>query len=141
MVVVDADIIIMVLRGNQYAANYLKEEVGAWQIVLSCITVTEIMQGAKDKQDLQRINKFLNQYIVVPIQLEISEIFTNLVNKFVLSHDTGIADTLVAATALHYNLPLLTNNQKHFKHIPNLQLVKHNIPQSNNSGGLLGLFS
>lgn len=43
MVVVDADIIIMVLRGNQYAANYLKEEVGAWQIVLSCITVTEIM--------------------------------------------------------------------------------------------------
>ncbi len=34
---------------------------------------------------------------------------------------------VVSATALHYNLPLLTINQKHFKLITNLKLVKHNV--------------
>ncbi len=44
-----------------------------------------------------------------------------------LSHDTDIADMIVAATCLYYQLPLATMNHKHYKHIPNLQLIKHNI--------------
>ena len=94
---------------------------------MSCITVAEILQGARSKEDLNKINKYLNQFIVVPVDYPASDIFSLLIKKFVLNHDTAIADTLVAATALHYQLPLLTMNQKHFKHIPNLKLIKHNI--------------
>ena len=28
---------------------------------------------------------------------------------------------------VHYQLPLLTMNYKHYKHIPNLQLIRHNL--------------
>jgi predicted nucleic acid-binding protein len=34
--------------------------------------------------------------------------------------DTDVA--WIAATALYLNAPLVTNNEKHFRHIPDLQL-------------------
>lgn len=45
----------------------------------------------------------------------ITNIFSSLVQKYVLSHDTDIGDTFVAATALHYQLPLLTMNINTFQ--------------------------
>lgn len=127
MVIIDADVIIELFRKNPIAKSFIINEVGNENIILSCITVAEILQGAKNKEDLLQINKMLKQYIVLPINYSISNIFASLFQNYVLSHDTGIADTLVTATALHYNLPLLSINQKHFKHIPNLILVRHNI--------------
>ena len=127
MVIIDADVIIELLRKNPLAKSFILNEVGNKNIVLSCITIAEIQQGARNKEDLQRINKLLRQYIIVPINYSISDIFEKLFEKFILSHDSKIPDTLVASTALHYNLPLLSINQKHFKHIPDLSLVKHNI--------------
>jgi len=127
MVIIDADVIIELLRKNPLAKSFIYEEVGSVNMILSCITVAEIQQGARSKENLQQINKMLKQYIVVPIDYSISNIFATLFENYTLSHDCGIPDTLVAATALHYNLPLLTINQKHFKQIPDLMLVKHNI--------------
>lgn len=127
MVVVDADVMIEVLRKNPAVASYLRNDIGAFKIVLSAITVAEIQQGATSKENLHQINRFLKQYIVLPIDFAISIIFSNLVQKYVLSHNTDIGDTFVAATALHYHLPLLTMNHKHYKHVPNLQLIRHNL--------------
>lgn len=122
MVIIDADVIIELFRKNPLAKSFILNEVGNQNIVLSCITIAEIQQGANSKEDLQYINKLLRQYIVVPINYSISNIFEKLFEKFILSHDSKIPDTLVAATALHYKLPLLSINQKHFKHIPDLIL-------------------
>jgi predicted nucleic acid-binding protein len=127
MVIVDADVMIEVLRKNPTAATFLRNEIGAFNIVLSAVTIAEIQQGATNKENLQQINRILRQYIILPVEYQISNIFTNLVHKYVLSHNTDIGDTFVAATSLYYQLPLLTMNHKHYKHIPNLQLVKHNI--------------
>lgn len=134
MVIIDADVIIEVLRKNPLAKSFISNEVGSQNIIISCITVAEIQQGANNKEDLQQINKILKQYIKVSIDYSISNIFATLFEKFTLSHSSAIPDTLIAATALHYNLTLLSINQKHFKHIPNLILVKHNIvPLQNKS--------
>jgi predicted nucleic acid-binding protein len=127
MVVVDADVMIEVLRKNPAVASYLRNDIGVFNIVLSAITIAEIQQGATNKENLQQINRLLKQYIVLPIEHNISNIFSSLVQKYVLSHNTDIGDTFVAATALHYQLPLLTMNYKHYKHIPNLQLIRHNL--------------
>lgn len=120
MVIIDADVIIELLRKNPLAKSFIDNEIGSINTILSCITVAEIQQGANNKENLQQINKALKQYIVVPVDYSISHIFATLFENYTLSHDCGIPDTLVAATALHYNLPLLTINQKHFKHVPNL---------------------
>ena len=118
---------IELLRKNASAKSFMINEIDGENIILSCITVAEILQGANNKENLQQLNKFLKEYIIVPIDYTISDIFSSLFKKYVLSHGATISDTLVAATALHYDLPLLTINQKHFRHIPNLKLLKHNI--------------
>lgn len=127
MVVVDADVMIEILRKNSAVASYLRNDIGVFNIVLSAVTIAEIQQGATNKENLQQVNRFLKQYIILPVDHHISNIFSNLVQKYVLSHDTDIGDTFVAATALHYQLTLLTMNHKHYKHIPNLQLIRHNL--------------
>lgn len=81
MVVVDADVMIEVLRKNVVVASYLRDDIGAFNIVLSAITIAEIQQGATNKENLQRINRFLKQYIVLPIDHHISNIFSSLVQK------------------------------------------------------------
>jgi hypothetical protein len=35
----------------------------------------------------------------------------------------GLADALIAATALEYDLPLVTRNRDDFKHIEGLQII------------------
>jgi tRNA(fMet)-specific endonuclease VapC len=127
MVVIDADVMIEVLRKNPAVTSYLRNDIGAYNIVLSAVTIAEIQQGATSKENLQQINRLLKQYIVLPIDHHISSIFSTIVQKYVLSHDTDIGDTFVAATALHFQLPLLTMNLKHYKHIPHLQLIRHNL--------------
>jgi len=127
MVVIDADVMIEVLRKNPAVTSYLRNDIGAFNIVLSAVTIAEIQQGATSKENLQQINRLLKQYIVLPVDHNISSIFSTLVQKYVLSHDTDIGDTFVAATALHFQLPLLTMNLKHYKHIPNLQLIRHDL--------------
>lgn len=140
MVVVDADVMIEVLRKNPVVASYLRNDIGNFNIVISAITIAEIQQGATNKENLQRINRLLKQYIVLPIDFHISNIFSTLVQKYVLSHETDIGDTFVAATALHYQLPLLTMNYKHYKHIPNLQLVRHNLKPMQGGASFNALF-
>lgn len=71
MVVIDADVIIELFRKNPIAKSFIINEVGNENIILSCITVAEILQGAKNKEDLVQINKMLRQHIVVPINYSV----------------------------------------------------------------------
>jgi tRNA(fMet)-specific endonuclease VapC len=122
MVIFDTNILIEIYRGN----IAVKEETERLQtdiFYVSSITVAEFMVGAKDKADLIRIEKQLEKYTAIPINAAITDIFINLFKTLTLSHRPGIADALIAATALYYNLPLYTHNKRHFQFIPDIQLV------------------
>jgi tRNA(fMet)-specific endonuclease VapC len=81
------------------------------------------MVGAKDKTDLKKIEKQLSKYTPIPINADITDIFIDIFKTFTLSHRPGIADTLIAATAIYYHLPLYTHNKKHFQFIPGIKLI------------------
>jgi predicted nucleic acid-binding protein len=49
MVIVDADVVIEVLRKNPAVTSYLRNDIGAFNIVLSAVTIAEIQQGATNK--------------------------------------------------------------------------------------------
>ncbi len=46
------------------------------------------------------------------------------VEEYYLSNAMELADALIAATCINVSEMLLTANDKHYKHIPNLQLKK-----------------
>lgn len=59
----------------------------------------------------------------MPINEAISFHALNLVKTYHLSHSMAMEDALIASTAIFYNLPFITANQKHYRFIPNLNLL------------------
>jgi tRNA(fMet)-specific endonuclease VapC len=122
MVIFDTNVLIELYRGNEAVKDEvikLKSNV----FYVSSITVAEFLVGAKDKADFKRIEKQLSKYTPIPINADITDIFLDLFRSLTLSHRPGIADTLIAATALYYHLPIYTFNRKHFQFIPGIVLL------------------
>lgn len=122
MVIFDTNILIELYRGNPA----VKEEIQSFNasvFYVSSITVAEFLIGAKDKADFKRIEKQLSKYTPIPINTDITDIFTDQFKTYTLSHRPAIADTLIAATALYYHIPLYTFNKKHFQFIPGIELI------------------
>lgn len=77
----------------------------------------------------QELNKFIKQIgrwnvNIIQINSDISTRSMIYVEEFFLSHSMELADSLIAATCINNSDVLLTANDKHYKHIPNIQLIK-----------------
>jgi tRNA(fMet)-specific endonuclease VapC len=122
MVVFDTNILIELYRGNvlvQTEVQNIKSNI----FYISSITIAEFLAGARDKSDLQKIEKQLLKYTIIPLNAEINDIFIDLMRTFTLSHRPSIPDSLIAATALYYHLPLYTFNKRHFQYFPGITLL------------------
>ena len=82
----------------------------------------EIIQGAKNKRELLKIKKKLERFWRLPMQNEIANLSTQLIDLFSLSHNLKIPDGIITATSLIYDLHLYTHNVKDFRYIPNIKL-------------------
>jgi tRNA(fMet)-specific endonuclease VapC len=120
-VLLDSNIIIDVYNGNNDVKEVLLK-IGVANLCISAITYGETVIGALDKRDLSKWRSHLNKYALLSINEPISTLFVGLLNKFALSHHLNVPDAIIAATAIHYRIPLFTSNIRDFKFIPNLQL-------------------
>jgi tRNA(fMet)-specific endonuclease VapC len=122
MVIFDTNILIELYRGNLVVKEEV-QQIKSNVFYISSITAAEFIVGAKNKADLKEIEKQLGKYTVIPINTDINDIFIDLFRTHALSHRPGIADTLIAAIALYYHLPLYSFNKKHFQFIPGIELL------------------
>jgi predicted nucleic acid-binding protein len=98
------------------------ELITPWRI--SAVTYMELVQGCRNKQELDRIKKGLAlcQTEIVPVSAAISDRAIQLIETYALSHGVQLGDALIAATALERNLTVLTANTKHFGSIDGLRI-------------------
>ncbi len=75
----------------------------------------EVCVGARNKKELNTINKKLSKFISVDINQDIMDLSIQLINLYSLSHNMAIYDAIIAATCMIYDLPLWTYNRKDFK--------------------------
>ncbi|MEI7511385.1 MAG: type II toxin-antitoxin system VapC family toxin [Candidatus Peregrinibacteria bacterium] len=122
MTLIDTDIFIWAMRGNLFAQEFL-DSVG--DMCISDISYMELLQGTRSKQEMIILKKTLEEMQVerIPVNREISQKATEIVEAFTHSHALHVADICIAATALFYNIPLATGNKKHFLPIPSLRLI------------------
>lgn len=120
MTLVDTDVLIWNFRGNPRAAKLLDGE----RFALSAVTYMELLQGLRDKTELQTLRRALRfwQAETVHINEEISARAMFLVEEYALSHNMQMADALIAASALYLGSPLLTANDRHYRHITDLSI-------------------
>lgn len=116
---IDTDVLIWATRGDAKAQQTLD---GIDQASISVVTVIELMQGARNADELRRIEQGLTSWgvTVLPITAAISTVATNLIRDYALSNGLQLADALVAASAMHHELTLMSGNRKHFEKISDL---------------------
>ncbi|MDX1604860.1 MAG: type II toxin-antitoxin system VapC family toxin [Candidatus Competibacterales bacterium] len=119
---VDTDILIWNLRGNEKAAELLD---GHPCFAISAVSYMELVQGLRDKTEFRALRRALRlwQTEVVAIDQAICARAVFLVEEYTLSHNMQMADALIAATALHLGATLVTANDRHYRHIDGLDIA------------------
>ena len=95
---------------------------------LSIVSVAELYEGAFHSMDPQAerlaLRNFLADFEIVHLDEEICRIFGQQRGRLrVAGNLIGDMDILIGATALRYNLTLLTNNFRHFNRLDGLSIV------------------
>jgi predicted nucleic acid-binding protein len=121
--IIDTDVLVWELRGNKKAQNVIHDNMS---FSISVITYLELIQGMRDKKEMNNFIKQLSKWNVKIIQInnDISTRAMIFIEQYALSHSMELADSLIAATCINESEMLLTANDKHYRHIPNIQIKK-----------------
>src|SRR5437588_9015423 len=115
---VDTDVLVEYLRGKDAAAKWLESQ--EIDLVVSAITVAELFAGTHDEREARILDQFLLAVKVLPANEEIGRLAGQYRRTYGPSHGTGLADALIAATAVVHRASLVTFNERHFRHFPML---------------------
>lgn len=120
---VDTDVLIWYMRGNKNAFKAI-EKTNNFRI--SVITYIELVQGMRNKMELNVLRKSLRDWnaSIIYITEEISAKAMFYVEQHYLSQSVELADAFIGATAVAYGLPLLTGNEKHYKPLKDVRVKR-----------------
>ena len=93
------------------------EKIGLENILITDVIRMELNKWLGEYKNLDKkkralFKKFIRNTAILYINTNIAKKAVEINDKY---ENTAPADTLIIATALHYNLKVYTNNQKHFK--------------------------
>ncbi|RME01237.1 MAG: type II toxin-antitoxin system VapC family toxin [Calditrichaeota bacterium] len=123
MKLIDTDVLIWYLRGNENAYEVIENQNGFY---VSVVTYIEMVQGMRNKQELKEFREAFRNWRtkIIYINEEISVRAMFYIERHFLTHSLQLADALICATAVVNGLPLLTANDKHYKMIKELEIHK-----------------
>jgi predicted nucleic acid-binding protein len=119
--IIDTDVLIWYLRGNENALNIVKKYI---PFSISVITYLELIQGMRNKNELETLKKYLKNWNVKILQINenISTRSMFLVENYYLSHSLELGDAIIGVTARESQETLLTANYKHYRIIQDLNI-------------------
>ena len=116
----DTCVLIDFLKGrDQQLANFYQQNV---LLFINPVIELELLQGARNKAELQQLEKKLQMFRLLDMPQENFQLARELIKLYALSHGLRLADALIAASAMIYDLRLWTVNVNDFKYISGLVL-------------------
>ncbi len=124
--IVDTDVLIWYSRGHQKAIDAIHS---LDKFSISVVTYIEVMQGVRNKKELNVFKKALGILNAQVIQIDelISTKAMFYVEQYILSHSMELADALIGASAVIKQLPLFTGIEKHYNHLPEIKIQKFQV--------------
>lgn len=121
--IIDTNLVIDLLAGNNKAKEFL---INQKNLNTCSIIYMETIQGIKRKDQINKIEKLLNSTFINIYQINesISKNAYKIIKGYFHKQHIGIADALIASTAMYYNEAVITLNLKHFKNIKGLKVEK-----------------
>src|SRR6188474_802843 len=121
--VIDTDILIDAGRGIADAIQCLGGIQTSSSLAISIVTQMELIVGCRNKTEVRKLDRFMTQFQIVPLDGSISDKAIELLRHYRLSHGLLIADSLIAATAIVRDWPFISKNQRDYRFIRELQLL------------------
>jgi predicted nucleic acid-binding protein len=119
----DTTVLIDLSRGNAAAANFVDTAYNAkTPLFISVITAMELIAGCLNKAEVAKIEVLVADFNLIHLSPNISAKAYELMLAYSKSHGLAIPDALIAATAMIQGLDLATDNDRHFKMIPELRV-------------------
>jgi predicted nucleic acid-binding protein len=122
VILLDTDIAIDILRKHPPAIAWISAVQD--RVCLPGIVALELYQGCHNKRAVRELQKQITPFAILWPSDDASDLVLATFITAHLTHALGLLDALIGATALTYNVPLHTFNQKHFAAIPGLQTIQ-----------------
>jgi tRNA(fMet)-specific endonuclease VapC len=121
----DTNFLIAYQRGTKdvprkQAQSFLEMQAKGTPFYISRVAWMEFVAGF-ETSDAAKV--YLNKFTVLEVDNLLWWDASRIVRSLGLrGKRIGVADSIIAATALNYSLPLVTHNVKHFNEVPGLDL-------------------
>ncbi|MEX0685943.1 MAG: type II toxin-antitoxin system VapC family toxin [Balneolales bacterium] len=125
LLLIDTDVLIDFGRGVGKAREQLNDQESVNILTISVVTQLELMVGCENKADFKSLQSFLKNFEIIQLDNTISEKAVHLFEKYRLSHGVMIPDMLIASTAITFEIPLMSKNQKDYRFIKGLKLIEY----------------
>jgi len=115
MIIIDTDILIWILRGDENIKRRFTELVLETKgyVFITPVQIAEIYTGIKEKEKIKTEN-FLESFNIINIDKRIGKIAGEFINKYGKSHNVTMTDALIGAAAKVNGFKLWTLNKKHY---------------------------
>lgn len=121
----DTTVLIDLSRGNAEAAEFVNTCRGSSiDLFISVISAMEVIAGCRDTVEMQKAQSLIADFEVLQLSSAESTKAYVLMLAYSKSHGLSIPDALIAATALAKNLELCSDNERHFKVVPELLVTR-----------------
>lgn len=121
----DTDVLIDYSKGNPRAKDFLENaRFRGDRLFISVITMMELAYGCRSKDEVRKIGRLCQGFWRIKINRAISGYAIDIIKKYSLTQKCGILDALIAATAMHLNVTLVTGNTEQLSIIKGLSLYK-----------------
>jgi predicted nucleic acid-binding protein len=123
-VLVETTILVDYLRGSDAAAEYLDKARSEGGLLCSTVTQAELIVGSRTRGEIREIDQLLARFQNEPIASSDSTRAITWLRKYYHSRGVGFHDCLLGAAAVRRKIPIATLNEKHFKALPGVKVVR-----------------
>ena len=109
---IDTDVLIDYLRGSEPAGKFLEGLEG--DLLTSAISVAELFSGARGPEEAAALDQFMLAFEAVPVDEQLARQAGILRHEYHPSDGVGLADALIAASAMENGAELLTLDKWHY---------------------------
>uniref|UniRef100_UPI0040563ED7 PIN domain-containing protein n=1 Tax=Candidatus Electronema sp. TaxID=2698783 RepID=UPI0040563ED7 len=129
-VLIDTDILIGAARGIHEATECLAWIRKSNSPAISIVTYMELVVGCRDKRELNNLDRFMLIFQIVRLNSRMSDIASDLLHSYRLSHGLLIPDAFIAATAIFLECQFISKNQRDYRFIGELNLLPYPLQSS-----------
>ena len=120
---IDTDVLIEYVRDYPDAVSSVEAQ--QERLLISVVTVAELYAGVREGEERLRLERFLRAFEILPLDQRLAIQGGLYRRDYSKSHNVGLADALIAATARQRQVPLVTLNRQHFPMLQDVIVPYH----------------